>query len=414
MKKKKIFVALVLVYGFLNYNGYSEKVKEPNDISDVKILAKENVDFSFDLYDILKNDSNALAPKGNLFLSPYSISTALAMTYAGAERETKTQIANVFHFTLPKQNLYSAFDDLQKQLIQEDKSHGYQLLIANALWGQKGAPFLEEFIKLNNDYFGAGLRQLDFVYETEASRQIINSWIEEKTNKKIKNLIPSNAIEKETVLVLTDAIYFKGEWKTKFDKSKTKNSDFTISANQIIKVPLMNLKNNFKYYADEKFQAVELPYKGNEISMLVLLPNETESLKELEKNFTADTLNTVLSKMDEIIVDVYFPRFKMTWGSFSLNKSLIALGMPDAFNSEKADFSGINGKRGIWISNVFHKAFIEVNEEGTEAAAGTGVVIVKSFHVEPIFRADHPFIFIIKDNRSGSILFMGRLMNPSE
>jgi serpin B len=304
---------------------------------------------------------------------------------------------------------------LQKQLIQEDNSRGYRLLLANALWLQKGEPFLKEFLDLTKDYYGADINQLDFINETEKSRQFINSWVEEKTNDKISELIPQGGVNQDTAIVLTNAIYFKGEWRTKFRWWRTRREDFNVSTKDKVRVRLMHLKEDFKYCEDEKMQVLELPYKGNEISMLVLLPREIEGLKEIEETLTTESLNTLLSKMRTTEVDVYFPRFKMTWGTFVLNNTLSALGMPDAFIPEKADFSGINGKRNLWISDVFHKAWIEVNEEGTEAAAATAVGISAAIHFEPpIFRADHPFIFIIKDNRTGSILFMGRLMNPTQ
>jgi len=383
------------------------------DTNNIKTTVAGNTDFALTLYDKLKDDQNATAPKGNLFFSPYSISTALAMTYGGARGETQKQMATALHFTLPMQNLYSAFGALQKQLVQRDKSRGYQLLVANALWGQKGEPFLKEFLDLTGYYYGAGLSQLDFVNETEQSRRTINSWVEKKTSNKIKDLIPPGGVDEQTALVLTNAIYFKGEWKTKFSWWKTRRKYFFISAKDKVKVPLMHLKEDFRYYEDEKLQAIELPYKGDEISMLVILPSETEGITEIENTFTAKSLNVLLSKMWMAKVDVYFPKFKLVWGTFALNNALIELGMPDAFGG-KADFSGINGIGGLFISDVFHKAFIEVNEKGTEAAAATGVVMKKVVGIEPIFRADHPFIFIIKDNRSGSILFMGRVMNPAE
>jgi len=408
---------LIVLYFVTGINCYG--AVDPNrnaDSNDIKEAIVGNTNFAFDLYGKLSNEPNATKPKGepngNLFFSPYSLSTALAMTYAGARGNTEKQMAETLHFTLPGQRLHIAFSTLQKQIVQDDKSRGYQILLANALWGQKGRTFLKEFLDLNKNYYGAGFTLLDFVNETEKSRQIINSWVEEKTKEKIKDLIPPKGIDEYTVLVLTNAIYFKGEWKTKFEEKDTEIADFSISANDKVKVPLMRLEE-FKYYENEKMQVLELPYKDNKLSMLVFLPKETEGIKELEGSITAETLDGLLSKMKDTTVDVYFPKFKIVWGSFSLNNALIALGMPDAFNPEKADFSGINGKRNLWISNVFHKAWIEVNEEGTEAAAGTGVVIVWGIHDVPVFRADHPFIFIIKDNRSGSILFMGRVMNPA-
>jgi serpin B len=380
-----------------------------SDGNDIKEAVAGNSNFAFDLYGKLKNNE----PNANLFFSPYSISTALAMTYAGARGNTEKQMATALHFTLPNQRLHPALGAMQKQLVRDEKSRGYQLFLANALWGQKGEPILKEFMDLNKNYYGAGLTLLDFVNETEKSRQIINSWVEEKTKEKIKDLIPPGGVDAATVLVITDAIYFKGEWKNKFDRMFTRRADFHVSAKDKVEVDMMLIEANFKCYEDDKLQIVELPYKGDELSMVVLLPRETEGITELEKTLTAEDLNSLLSKMRTGQIEVYLPKFKMTWGTFSLKEALIALGMRDAFDfGGLADFSGINGKRDMWISDVFHKAFIEVNEEGAEAAAGTAVVFIKG--LDMFFRADHPFIFIIKDNRTGSILFMGRVMNPAE
>ena len=393
---------------------------DPNraaDGSDIKTLAGGNTDFAFAFYGKLKDDPNVTVPKGepngNLFFSPYSISTALAMTYAGARGNTEKQMAAALHFTLPQQRLHPAFGALQKQLIQDENSQGYLLLLANALWPQKGEPILKEFLDLNKHYYEAGITLLDFANETEKSRQIINSWVEEKTKSKIKDLIPPDGVDRETVLVITNAVYFKGDWKFKFEKSDTKREDFAVSAKNKIKVDMMHLKENFKYYDDANLQVIELPYKGDELSMLVILPRDTEGIKDIESTLSAENLNRLLSKMKTREVDVYFPKFKIAWGTFSLNKVFITLGMSDAFNPGQADFTGMHLKRNIWIENIFHKAFIEVNEEGTEAAAGTAVVIEKSIKLPVVFCADHPFIFLIKDNRSGSILFMGRVMDPS-
>jgi serpin B len=401
MKTKQLYYAMLLL-------GLTAGSIFAADNNDIKTTVAGNTDFAFDLYGKLKDEPKA----GNIFFSPYSVSTALAMTYAGAKGETQKQMASALHFTLSNQKLYSAFGSLQKQLIQENKSVGYQLLLANALWGQKGAPFLKEFLDLNQNYYGAGLNQLDFVKETEKSRQIINLWVEEKTKDKIKDLIPSDGITPETVLVLTNAVYFKGEWKTQFKKWKTKETDFNVSDHYKTKTFMMYQKEKFKYYEDPNLQAVELPYKGDEASMLVLLPHDVNGLNKIESALSAEHLNAISSKMDVTEIEVYFPKFKMAWGTYSLKKTLIDLGMSDAFGN--ADFSGINGNGGIWISDVFHKAFIEVNEEGTEAAAATAVDISCSIEFPVVFRADHPFIFIIRDNRSGSILFIGRVMNPTE
>ncbi len=384
------------------------------DGNDIKTVSSGNAEFAFDVYNKLRNDPNATAPKENLFFSPYSLSTALAMTYAGARGETQKQMEITLHLPFTNKRLHSAAGALQQQLIQKDKSRGYQILLANTLWGQKGEPILKEFLDLTNTYYGADFTLLDFVNETEKSRQTINLWVEEKTSNKIKDLIPPGGVDGETVLVLTNAVYFKGEWSFKFKKSDTRQEDFNVSAKEKVKVDMMHIEEEFKYYEDEKLQAIELPYKGNEISMLVLLPSSIEGIGEVENTLTSESLNTLLAKMVKTEVDAYLPRFKIVWGTFSLNKTLIDLGMTDAFEYGKADFSGIRIDRRIWISNVFHQAFIEVNEQGTEAAAATAAVITKSIDITPVFFADHPFVFIIRDNHSGSILFMGRLINPSE
>jgi serpin B len=401
---KKVILALFLGCCATGVNCFGATAPNNNDVKEV---ATSNTDFAFALYGKLKDKD----PKGNLFFSPYSISTVLAIVYAGARGETEKQMAKAMCFRLPKQDLYPALGTLQKQLVQEDKSSGYQLLLANALWLQKGEPVLKDFLDLNKNYYDTGISQLDFVNETEKSRQTINKWVENKTEDKIEDLIQPKGVTPETSLVLTNAIYFKGEWQNKFSWWRTRRADFNISDKDKVEVRMMHIEEYFKYYMDKKMQVLEMPYKGEELSMLVLLPNNV-GLKEIEDTLIVDTLNMLLTKMWDTKVDVYFPKFKITWGTFVLNNTLAALGMTDAFNPEKADFSGINGKTDLWISDVFHKASIEVNEEGTEAAGGSGMGVTRGKLL--VFRANRPFIFIIRDNRSGSILFMGRVMNPAE
>jgi len=399
-------------FGLIDPNHTANRTLHSDD-ADLKSVVAGNTDFAFALYNRLKNNSDGTSGSSNLFFSPYSVSTAMAMAYGGARGETQKQMKETLHYTLPDEQLYRTLGSLQRQIIQEDKSAGYQLLLANGLWSQKSEPFLKKFLDLTQDFYGAGLNQVDFVRETEKSRQIINNWVEEKTSNKIKNLIPAGGINSDTMLMLTNAVYFKGDWKTKFSWWKTRKTDFFISAKEKVKVSLMHQKENYKYFKNEKLQALEMPYKGDEMSLLILLPCQTEGLREMECTLTTEQLDMILLKMATREVDVYIPRFKMTWGSFSLREDLIALGISDAFAPEKADFSGMTGNKNLWISNVFHKAFVEVNEEGTEAAAATAGVIKQSIHIKPpVFRADHPFLFIIRDNRSGSILFMGRLANP--
>jgi serpin B len=377
--------------------------------TDVNAVVAANGRFAFDLYARMKDASAVKEAGGNLFFSPYSISMALAMTYAGARGETERQMAEVLHFTLPQEQLHQAFGELEKQLKQA-KGQGYELSVANALWGQRGEKFLEEFLGLTRRYYGAGLQEVDFVKATEDARKTINSWVEKETKNKIKELIKGGVLGRDTVLVLTNAIYFKGDWAIQFDKKNTRNAPFRVSADKKVDVALMHLKEKFKYWTNGDLQILELPYKGEDLSMIVLLPKEVYGLAELEKSLTLENLNDWLLKLQEQEVVVYLPKFKMT-SEAELKNILAALGMPAAFSS--ADFSGITGRRDLFISNVIHKAFVAIDEEGTEAAAATAVVLGRGLMDIPTFRADHPFVFLIRDNRSGSVLFMSRVVNPA-
>ena len=365
-------------------------------------LVQGNNRFAFDLYGRLREQS------GNLFLSPYSISTALAMTYAGARGETAEQMAETLHFPLPPERLQGPFGDLSQQINGPGENRPYTLSVANALWGQEDDHFLPEFIRLLEAHYGAGLRQVDF-RSTEQARRTINAWVEEQTEGKIKEILKPPYPSPDTSLVLTNAIYFKGDWSNPFPKNATRVEDFTAGEGQKVRVPLMHQTGRFKYHDGGTFEALELPYAGDALSMVVLLPKKTDDLANLEGSLTAAKLDGLRPRH----VAVAMPRFKMEAG-FELQDELSGMGMPVAFGG-KADFSGINGQRDLFISAVIHKAYVDVNEEGTEAAAATAVVMPRlAIRPEPVvsFRADHPFVFVIRDNRSGSILFLGRVMNP--
>jgi len=371
-------------------------------------VVEGNNQFATDLYAELGKEEG-----GNLLMSPYSISTALAMTYAGARGETEAEMAEVLHFTLPQERLHPAFAGLISHFNEGDKKRPYQLNVANRLWGQKGYRFLPDFVKTTEDNYGAELAQVDFVRNAEGARQTINRWVEEQTQEKIKDLIPSGVLDSMTRLVLTNAIYFKGDWKYQFDKKRTKDAPFMVTPEKKIKVPMMQQQTVFKYAAYPELQVLEMPYSGDELSMVVLLPKKVDGLADLEKPLTEESIEKWTSRLRPAKVSVFLPRFKMTC-QFGLNGVLASMGMPEAF-SKSADFSGMNGKKDLYISAVIHKAFIDVNEEGTEAAAATAVVIrLKSARPRPnpVFRADHPFIFLLKDNQTGSILFMGRVVEP--
>ena len=369
---------------------------------------KGNTGFAVDLYRQLR------AQPGNLIFSPESISTAFAMAYAGARGQTATEMAGVFHFTLPPDQLHPAMGQLLAQMNQRNAD--YQLSVANALWAQQNQSFQQAYLKLVEENYAAGFHLANFLLAPETARTTINQWIEKQTQNKIQNLVPPGAITPLTRLVLTNAIYFKGDWLDAFDKNATENADFHLSSTQSVKAPLMHKTASFNFFDGGTFQALELPYKGNQLSMIVLLPNEVSGLSALERAFTAKSLAGWIGKLrpaPKIVVTL--PRFTMTQ-QFELSNALARMGMPLAFTSA-ADFSGMTGTRELNLSAAIHKAVIDVNETGTEAAAATSIIMrATAMRVEPppiIFRADHPFLFLIRDKRSGSILFLGRVVDPT-
>jgi len=391
----------------------SEPANKESDKQDM--IVRGNNKFALDLYAKLKETD------GNAFFSPYSISTALAMTYGGARGRTATQMADVLHFPVGKtpdgldaQQFASAFGELVKDLNTRGEGGAYELSVANALWGQKGYGFLPKFLKLVEKHYGGRLNEVDFVTATETARQTINAWVEQQTNDKIKNLIAKGVLDSMTRLVLTNAIYFKGNWARQFKEDRTKEAPFTLADGKKVDVAMMNQTAKFGYMETDTLQGLELPYVDNELSMIVLLPKELDGLDELEKSLTLENLSQWQSKLVKREVVVSIPKFKLT-SQFSLAAVLQAMGMTDAFSSS-ANFSGMNGKRNLAISAVIHKAYVDVNEEGTEAAAATAVTMKLTSmgpgSRPPVFRADHPFLFLIRDNQSGDILFLGRVMNP--
>ena len=373
----------------------------------IKDVVNANNKFAFDLYSQLDKSEN-----GNLFYSPYSISAALAMTYEGAEGKTAEEMKSVFHFpenNILRPNFAAIYNDIN------NGAEDYELRTGNALWVQQDFPFLTDYTSRVEKYFGGKAANLDFGKETEKSRQTINSFIGEQTNNKIKDLIPTGFLNAMTRLVLTNAIYFKGTWQWEFDTSDTRDSEFKITPTNIVKTPMMNMdpdKVSFNYADTGDLQILELPYKGDEISMLVLLPSE--NLDAIENTLTAEKLNEYKSKMKETKLDsISLPKFEFDTKYF-MNDVLSALGMPTAF-SESADFSGMTGKKDLFISFVIHQAYVKVDEKGTEAAAATAVGMeLTAVMPRNVFRADHPFIFLIQDEGTGNILFFGRMVDPTK
>jgi len=379
--------------------------------AETRSVVEGNTAFALDLYGQLKTRP------GNLFFSPYSVSTALAMTYAGARGDTEKQMSRVLHFDKNQSYLHSSFGGLQRQLEEISKQKGIELSIANALWAQKGHPFLPAFLNIAQGEYQANVKQADFERGADAATGEINHWVAQRTKDKIKDILPPGSLDRYTRLVLANAIYFKGAWAVPYDKAQTVSQPFHRSKTSQVDVPLMHHLDEVRYMENSDFQAVELPYLSGELSMVILLPRQVDACGELENRLTSALLASSVGKMKKREVDIFLPRFKLE-SSFDLNNALSRMGMPDAFAANKADFSGMDGTKQLFISGVFHKAWGEVNEEGTEAAAVTAVETAMSSALRkpppppPVFRADHPFIFYIRDTRSGSLLFLGRLTEP--
>ena len=368
-------------------------------------------DFALDLYQHFQQQA------GNLFLSPLSIATALAMTYAGANGTTATQMADVLHLGQPS-TVAQSFQALLGLLNAGSNSQSIDLSVADALWPQTGYPLQNAFLQLIKSDYGGNAQDLDYASDSEAARQTINAWVAQQTNNKITNLIPPGVLSEATRLVLTNAIYFKGQWATAFDATQTSNQPFSLPSGQTVQVPMMYSDSQYSYSVQDGYQVLDLPYQGGNVSMVVLLPQNTTALTDVTGSTLTkvnDWLNTDPGTQEVI---VRLPKFQMTVSS-SLGEVLAGMGMPLAFEQGAADFSGMSSGGGLYIDQVLHKAFVQVDEQGTEAAAATGVIVTLGcvFGGEPqpiVFTADHSFQFFIRDNRTGTILFMGRMTDPSQ
>jgi serpin B len=375
-------------------------------------LAAGNSAFAFDLYRRLTSED------GNLFFSPYSISTALAMTYAGAAGETADQMARTLHFDLPGEALHAAFNayalDLEARAKADVDGTPFELSIANSLWGQDGFAFQPEFLDLLAENYAAGMRLVDFVADPEASRQVINRWVSDETRKRIEDLIPEGAIDSMTRLVLANAIYFKASWMSAFDPDATVSEAFHRLSGDTVDVPMMHADESYAYVVGDGYQAIDLPYQSGEMSMFILLPDEGR-FEAFQDALGPNQLEQALGQMTYGQVRLGLPRFTYE-SAFSLKDALEGLGMTDAFDPDRADFSGMDGNRDLYISSVQHKAFVAVDEKGTEAAAATAVImgVTSAPAGEPItLTIDRPFIYLIRDGQTGSILFLGRVVDPS-
>jgi len=421
--RKLIFFVLILALAACGPAGagklvQSDKPRDPQpqvDDADLAALVRGDNAFAFDLY------RQASGGDGNLFFSPYSISTALAMTYAGARGDTAAQMAAALHYALAQAALHPAFNRLALTLDSRAQAPGlpagkaFTLHTANALWGQDGFPFQSDFLDLLAQNYGAGMHLLNFKSDPEAARQTINDWVSQETEKRITDIVPSGAIDPLTRLVLANAIYFKADWASEFEKIATADGDFTLLDGSRVSVPFMFQEGSFRYTEGDGLQALELPYSGGDLSMLVILP-QPGSFDAVQSALSAGELDSLVAGLDYQYAQVWLPKFHFDY-SLDLNAHLQALGMSDAFDPDAADFSGMDGRRDLYIGSVLHKAYVAVDEAGTEAAAASAVVVqAASAPVgSPIvFRADRPFLFAIRDNPTGTILFLGRVMDPAQ
>ncbi|MGM5488812.1 MAG: serpin family protein [Nanobdellota archaeon] len=369
-------------------------------------IVEANNRFALDLYNHYESIDE------NLFFSPYSISSALTMTYEGARGKTAQEMRTVLHLPDDKETIRS---DVMSMYAKINKDGPYQLATANALWAQTDYPFKQEYFSVVEDYHAGKVTNLDF-HDTEDSRLTINEWVENKTTNKIKDLIPAGVLSPQTRLVLTNALYFKANWTNQFDADNTREGDFTLGSGESITTDMMHQTDHFEYGETKDIQILEMDYRGSGLSMLILLPKG--DLEKIESLIDTDRIAEWKQGMQSERVSVTLPKFRFETKYF-MAQDLQEMGMPTAFDASMADFTGMWNRQGtenLHISQVIHQTFVEVAEAGTEAAAATAVVMTDSTSAGPIeepkiFRADHPFIFMIQQDRT--ILFMGRMSNPA-
>jgi serpin B len=421
MKKMTIFtviIALIIIVSAIIYADYyledDSKITTKTDVpladdtnataESVSLLVDSLNDFSFDFY---KNIS--MSEDGNIFFSPYSIFTALSMAYEGARENTANEMENVLNILQNDSPTLGSFGRIYNLLNQNQE--GYTISTANAFWAHQNYEFLNNYLGLLENFYMAEANEIDFSKNVEAA-DIINSWIEEKTNDKIKDMIQPDLLSDLTKLVLTNAIYFKGDWDSPFNQKKTYETDFSLSSGDTVKVDMMRDTEDsfFNYSETDTLRILELDYYGNKMSMFVILPKENNiTIAESKMNY--ENLTTWKNNLYEISIDVQIPKFKFET-KYSLNDLLKQMGIVDAFLPGIADFSGMDGTKYLFISSALHQAFIEVNEKGTEAAAATSIIMELSA-IPDSFIADHPFVFLIQHKETGAILFMGRITDPS-
>jgi serine protease inhibitor len=376
-------------------------------------FSDDNNDFAFALYGHLREEL------GNLFVSPLSIRTVLVMVEAGASAETAAQMKEALRISSTGESHHVAYAKAMRRL-RPAGAASCEFEVASSVWGQDGAPLRSEFTDLMSRYYDGNVTLVDFVRAAGQARVSINQWAADKTRRKIQNLLPHGGVDAETRMVLVNAVYFNGKWQHPFKTSDTLDQPFHLESGGTVQVPLMQQQARCQYMQCAGYQAVDLGYRGSDLSMLVLLPDRRDGLRDLETTITSQILRDCVKGFNTREVKVHLPRFQISWGTVDITAQLIAPGMPLAFSRSSADYSGINGyqapeERSLALSAVFHKAFVDVNEEGTQAAAATAASMAGggTFEPPPTFRADHPFLLAIRDRWSGAVLFLGRVADPS-
>jgi serpin B len=382
--------------------------------SDLEALVAGNTAFALDLYHELSGKYD------NLFYSPYSISLALAMTYGGARSDTELEMAETLHFDLSQARLHAAFNALDLELesrgepieMPDGEQEGFKINIANSIWGQVDYTFLEEYLDLLALNYGAGMRLVDYVAAAEQARQEINAWVSDETEGRIEDLIPEGAVDQMTRLVLANAIYFNAAWMHPFNEEATTDAAFTLLDGEQVTVPMMRQTESMRYAEGAGYQIVERAYVGGQMAMDIILPDEGQ-FEAIERAMDSEWLAAALAGLQGGQVSLSMPRFEFE-SQIGLSQVLMVMGMPTAFGSG-ADFSGMDGGRNLFISDVLHKAFVSVDEEGTEAAAATAVIMSLTAIMDPPIEVsiDRPFIFLIRDLQTGAVLFIGRVMDPA-
>lgn len=408
--KKLIFITIMLFVIVFSACRTNKNQSDNNPEVKMPVYQSNNL-FAFDLFNALDIKENE-----NFVFSPFSISSALAMTYAGARGETADQMSQTLHFSKDQEQFHANFSDWLSALEQEG-ANDQVIKIANSLWAQQDHPFHNDFFELIEKYYNSSLYKVDYKVDRESARNQINQWVENETNAIIKDLIQPGVLNEDTRLVLVNAIYFLSEWKIAFDPKSTRQDEFfTAIDNQTEEVPFMYMKDTLNYYENEKFQVLEMNYANDDFSMIVILPSQGNEIQDILN--TPDVSKTIMQSMDSLTmqeVQVFLPSFKSR-SKLDIEDVLQRMGMTLAF-SNKADFSAMTPENDLKIDKVIHEAFIDVNEEGTEAAASTAVVMIRKTSIRDdkpanIFKANRPFLYMVKENKNNSILFMGQMNNP--